>query len=136
MLISVVAAMSLPQVKKAYESVQLKQAALNLSALMRYAQGRSASRQEDLRIEFDPDFSQYRLVKIENGEKQNIEGRMGRIFFIPQDISVECSETGISFYPSGAMDKIRIYLTSTNGRTYTISTKEIRGRVQVFEEKI
>ncbi len=136
MLISVVAAMSLPQVKKAYDKIQLKQTAVTFSTLMRYAQGRSASRQENLRIEFDDNFSQYRLVKIENGEQQNIEGRMGKMFLVPQEISVECSESGISFYPSGAMDKVRIYFTSITGRTYTISTKEIRGRVQVFEEKI
>lgn len=135
-LISLIAALSLPQVKKAYESIQLKQAALDLSALMRYAQGRSISRQEHLRIQFDPDFLQYRVVKVENAEEQKIDGRMGRTFSIHPDISVESSELGISFYPSGAMDKIRVYLTGQNGRTYTISTKEIRGRVQVFERKI
>ncbi len=135
-IMATIAGLSLPRLKTAYENIQLQQAAEDLASLMRYAQGRSAARQEHLQIEFNANFSRYRLANRKNGQTQGLEGRWGRVFTVPKEVSIRFSDQTVSFYPDATMDRVRIYLTNEREKIYTVSTQEMRGRVQVFNQNI
>lgn len=135
-LIGVLAGLSLPRFSQSYSQVRLKQAAQNLSAVMRYAQRRALSRQEEIQLQFNSDFTQYQLMQKIDDNFEAIEGLKGRAQIVPEGVLVESAQASIGFFPGGTMDKIRIYLSDEKGKTFTVTTRELRGSVQVFDSEI
>lgn len=136
LLISVLAGLSLPRFRQVYAQVRLQQTANELSQLMRYAQGRAIARQKELQIQFDSDKKSYQLMRrIPEGVKP-VEGRRHRIYFIPEEIFLEIEKEKLSFFPNGTMDRVKIFLSDQSGRTFTITTKEMRGHVHVYDSCI
>ncbi|MDP8266516.1 MAG: prepilin-type N-terminal cleavage/methylation domain-containing protein [Candidatus Aceula meridiana] len=135
-LIGVLAGLSLPRFSQSYSQIRLEQTAYNLASMMRYAQGRALSRQEEIQLQFDSDFTRYHLMERKGDNFEVIEGRRGRAQLIPKGISIESEETTVGFSPGGAMDKVRIYLSNEKGKIFTVTTRELRGSVKVFDSEI
>ena len=144
-VLSVLVGLAVPNFSSAFANVQLSDTANAISDLMRYAQGRAVVNRRELRLIFEDGY--YRLQESsaqddeqddENSEENfvNIEGRMGRRFAVPQDITIESSSLSIKFYPDGTIEKARIYVSNKRGKYFTVSTEGRMGYVDTLDSKL
>ncbi len=143
-LLGVVAGLAIPNFGNTFANFQLNETAKNISALMQYAQSRSAIKGTVHAVEFDATFSKYWLTQQvspsqESDSQENFEripGKFGRMFAIPQGITVESEIPKVFIYPDGKIDQVRIYLHNQKNDYVTVTTREQAGYAQVFEFKI
>jgi len=60
---------------------------------------------------------------------------MGRVFSIPEGVTLETETPQINFYPDGKCDQGRLYVSDSKGRYQTIVLEGRMGRVQIYDEK-
>ena len=119
-----------PLFSAAIPGVQLKGAARELAAALRYARGRAVARQETSAVTLDVEARQYR-----------VSGR-GQSFSLPKNLELELfaarseqtggSAAGIRFYPDGSSTGGRVTL-SAGERAYKVDVDWLTGRVKVLD---
>ena len=142
-ILGLMAGLAVPNFGNTYSNFQLSETAKNISFLMNYAQSRAVIKGQKHQLIFKEDNSQYWLEEeiSDNGEEnaegnfRQIAGRFGRVFDVPEGITIESENPSIRFYPNGKIDKIRIYLHNRHNYL-TISTREQANYVQVFDFKV
>ena len=144
LLFGVFAGLAIPQFGPTYSRLQLKETAEDLVYLMRYAQSRAIVRQKKCGLQFDSQMTSYWLIEDRSDPEESLSiesfermaGRFGRIYHVPEKITIEADETLIRFYPDGTMDKVNIYVSNNREEVFTISTFQKTGQVQIFNSKI
>lgn len=142
-LLLVVAGLSIPDLSRAYDTVQLRAASRNISYLMRYAQSLAVIHQKEYRICFRQNPIAYWLEEAVadnsgtgmNGEEKRFErlkGAKGRIFSLPSGVTVDVLTPNIVFYPDATMDRAQVLVRGKNQKEIIISTQERRGQIDVF----
>lgn len=139
-LLSLLAFFSLPNFSHFYNRIQLDTTADRMVALMSYAKNRAVMEQRPVRLNFDDKWRNYVLVDIlsaddakEDGTiEQQISGRWGRTFSIPQELTVTGDSQVVNFSLDGRIDKIRINLCH-RAECLLISTGYQRGRIKRFD---
>jgi len=140
LILSVVAGLTVPNFRKTYSNLQLKQTAKDMMYLMRYAQGRSATRARQMVLRFDEDYKKYWLEDLGSsagsqdgvdGSSRKFSGRLARQFKIPDEVTVEAKTQKINFLPDGTIDKQQINICD-HRRCYVLSTKEQRGNILLY----
>jgi prepilin-type N-terminal cleavage/methylation domain-containing protein len=127
-VLSVAAAISIPNFKSTYAHYRFHQSATDLSGLMRYGQSFSVSRQKIVSLQFEDSFSRARLML----GQEPLSGRFGRVVNFPEDTKVSCPVEIIKFYPDGNMDKTDIEV-AWNGKAAIISTRLQKGAIKMLE---
>ena len=142
LLFSIIAAITIPNFSQTYKTLTLKKTADDLAYLMRYAQSRAVTKNRQMVLQFDGEFSKYWLAQStaqeeSQGEKQfeRIATQMGRTFFLSDGLKIESEAQAVYFYTDGTMDKERIFVCREQ-RCFTISTQEQRGEVLVADSKV
>ncbi len=136
-IVAVIAAMSVPNLSKIYQTIQLEKTAEDILYLMRYAQSRAITKNVDLKLEFNSDYSQYWLTEKEADPEQfvHFQGRLARKRNITDKIHIKNNHGNIHFYPDGTIEKSEFDVCGLKGRCFTISSKVQRGDVQILKEK-
>lgn len=141
-VLSVIAAVTIPNFSTSYRHFQLKSAAEQLMYVMRYAQSRAVSKNIMVRLEFDDNNSKYWLTEQDEELSGNeivykrVSGRLGKRYSLTNKESLEVDKQVLNFYPSGQIEKTRLILCNDHDRCYTISTKEQRGHINIYDERI
>jgi prepilin-type N-terminal cleavage/methylation domain-containing protein len=137
LLLSVIAGLTVPSFRKTYQSIILKNAAVDLAYLMRYAQSRALVRGKDHRLMFSPEFKSYWLTELSDEESQQqdaayqaISGRMAAETYFPKEVTVDSEETVIDFEEDGSMTKASIEVCLKD-KCLEVSTAQERGKVVV-----
>lgn len=143
-LLTVVLAVTIPNFDSSYKSLQLRSTVDHMAYLLRYAQSHAVAANRQVRLEFNGEFTNYWLSEepknddgqINDGDSwQRVRGRLGREFSIPENIDIKISEgAGMFFYPDGRIEKKHITVCQ-NEKCFIVSTKEQRGRVQIYDAK-
>jgi len=142
-VLGIIAGLAVPNFSRSFSSLQLTQTAEDISFLMRYAQGRAATQKVFCRLNFDLKQKTYWLSQSDEEEIekesldsfQPIAGKMGRVFSIPEGVTLETETPQINFYPDGKCDQGRLYVSDSKGRYQTIVLEGRMGRVQIYDEK-
>jgi len=138
-ILSVVAAVAVPNFSRTYSNLELKRKTEDVAYLMKYAQSRSVAKRRPLRLMFDSEFEKYWLEEFfeDEGEEifKRLTSRLGKTYKIPNSIQIQMEEPPVTFYPDGRIEKRRIYLCDKE-KCFTISTKEQRGHVKVYDSKL
>ena len=142
-LLLIIAALAIPNFSHTYTTVELQTSTQDLAYLMRYAQSRAISKNKNVQLEFNPEFTQYWLTQekldqddsADQEEFERFDGRLGKTYEIPRDILLEDAPQTIRFYPDGNIEKKHFYVCQP-AFCYTISTQDQKGFVDVFEEKV
>lgn len=133
LILSVIAAMALPNFSRSYVQMQFKGDIQELVQSMKYAQSRAVGKNTIMRISFDTQESTYWLEQQnEDGDFERFRGRMAGELKISGDVRFDGNSEAILFYPDGQMDKTYIYICRKE-ICYTVSTKEQRGFVHILE---
>ena len=143
LVLSILAGLTVPHFGRTHKKFEFTNETQGLAQLMRYAQSRAVTKGKEMRLEFSPDFSSYRLTEevwedlLEEEERsfEAVPGRWGRVFKLPGSIKIKSEETDVRFYADGSMDK-RYIAVCRDGQCLTVSTKEQRGHVQILEGEV
>jgi prepilin-type N-terminal cleavage/methylation domain-containing protein len=142
-ILTVVTGLTVPNFSKTYKKFLLKTATDEIAFIMRYAQSRAVTKNRQVRFEFDPEFQKYWLTQEvlsddENTENKNFErftGKNGGNYEVYRDCKVEVDDNKVDFFSDGTIEKKHIYVCNDKN-CYTISTKEQRGYIQVYDTKV
>lgn len=141
-LLAVIAGLSIPRFSQTYKKMQLKQSAENLAYVMRYAQSRSITGNQFVRLLFSSERDRYWIEEQEENENfeleyKRINGRMGQSYAVPDNFNIDFNGDAIEFNPDGSIEKKFLYIcVNENDQCYTVSTAEQRGMVHVFDFKL
>lgn len=136
-IIGIITAITTPMFRKTFAGIQLDNLARNIVSSARFCQERAIVERLRYRLNLDPEEGRYWILKEKDpsyGEGfERIEGRLGRVHYIPRGSSIRSEEDYITFYPDGRADQVSIYLSDKTGRIYTLTTERRVGHVKVVE---
>ena len=141
LILSIIAGLAIPSFSSTYAALRLKKTAEELVLLMRYAQNRAITKNRLMRLEFDGEFSSYRLTQSEaltetagtqNETFKPVSGSWGKKFFVPGGIKVTTKKESVTIYPDGSLEKIEIDLCNRK-KCFIVSTEGKRRAIQLFE---
>ena len=156
-IIVVLVAVSTPRFRNTFRDLQLKDAAYNISKLIKYGQERAIIEERKYKLIFDFDKRFYLLfVETEEGAKEQSSreeestpedtsssnkgwekatGRFGGYFYLPEGINFKGDKDKIIFLPNGRCDKISLYLINKKNKIIEIKTNGRAAYVEVSEVK-
>lgn len=120
-LVTIAAAVAIPQFKRSFDSLVLQNFISDFTAFTGYAQAKAVSGGSEIRVEID--LPQKRLTAAEKERR------------IPDSVSVDLKGgTGkITFYPDGSSDKEEFEISGRYGKKYSVSVEPGTGYVNVKE---
>lgn len=138
-LLSMMAAIAVPNFSRMYKGLILGQTVDEMVYLMRYAQSRAIAKSRPLRFHVDSRSAQFWLTEtVRQSETQQggesfaaIPGPLGRIYKIPPEIRAEAPISLIGFRPDGRIEKGKITLCLKDD-CRIITTEEQTGYVEVL----
>ncbi len=154
-IIGALIAVSTPLFRDTFRDLELKDAAYNVSKIIRYGQERAIIEETSYRLLFDFDKSSYGLriavdkeevrepADDEEGAAEKVmtrtweaaKGRFGETRYLPENVKFKGEEDTITFLPNGRCDKVTIYVYDKKNRAMEISTNGRAGHVDVSETK-
>ena len=135
LLLSVFLGLAVPNFRKSFEQIELKTTVRHLAEVMRYAQSEAVTTGDQLKLEFNPEFSKYWLTRVKDTDHdERIKTPLGDIFVLPDDFKITAPEDVINFYPDGTIDKQELSGCHQN-RCLIISTQAQRGKVLVYDQE-
>lgn len=135
LILSVIAALAVPNFSHSYAKIQLRNNVYDIANLMRYAQSRAVIRNKTMRLQIDLTTKKYWIEEQVEDGFQSFSGRMGGKYSVISGASIEQEHDHILFYPDGRIEKVYITVCRQEN-CYTISTKEQRGFVHVLQGKM
>jgi len=156
-IIAVMIAVSSPLFIKTFRDLELKDAAYNVSKIIRYGQQRAIIEENRYRLLFDFDNSSYRLqievrkeeIREPSGGDEDegapekvivrsweaIKGRFSEAMYLPENIRFKGTEDRITFLPNGRCNKMSIFVYDKKKNVMEITTNGRAGYVGVSEVK-
>lgn len=126
-LMLVIIGLSAPSIKRTLSGFAAKNAALNISKLISYAQERAIIERRYYKVRFYPVSGQYRLFASSESAGRVVYGevteKFGGVFFLPQGISITCSAAEITLYPNGTCDEFSFTVVDRYGSGYQAKIK-------------
>ncbi len=119
-IISVMIAVSLPQINKYFDKLELSSFSRDLQVFMNYLCQRAIVERKIIYLNIDQDKKQYWAYTTE-------EGNILKICHIPDRIRVALEQKQIMFYPDGAIDKVSIKLMNRDNQYVILTTKGVFG---------
>ncbi|MBI4706486.1 MAG: hypothetical protein HY761_00970 [Candidatus Omnitrophica bacterium] len=133
-IIGILAAISVPQFKKTFESFQLQNLVKDVSCLFRYLQANSISQAKVYGLRINLDTKEFSSFVKEPGKEEALTGRFAKvnrftetieIILIPQDKSV------VYFYPDGSMDDLTIDFIDKNKKKMQLVIQGAKGEIKI-----
>lgn len=142
-IMGVLVGLTIPNVKNSFTNIQLSDKCKDIIALIRYGQQQAILNHRNYRLNLKIDKGQYWLTIQKDPVLtpeiyQRLKTSIGKIHTLPRHTQIkEITPTAnyITFYPSGDLDQVQIYLASDTGKTYCLSTTRMVGHVLVEEAK-
>lgn len=148
-IIAVLVAISSPLFRASVRDLELRDAAYNLSKIIKYAQQRAVIEEKKYRLCLNFEKKSYQLfvekeMKEVSAEEegaalkensrflwQKTEGRFGRDVILPKNVEIRGSSDKITFLPNGRCAAVSIYLTGQQKKTIEIKTNGRAGYAKV-----
>ena len=136
-LLTILAAVTVPQFRKSFDSLVLQNFVSDFTSLAMYAQAKAVSGGAETSVDFD--LPQKRILIEDRLVLQDSFGGgvdqwvAGKVKVIPDTVSVDLKEGEgkIVFYPDGTSDKADFEITGKYGGKYSISVDPGTGYVNV-----
>lgn len=136
-LIAIVAAVSIPQFKRSFDSLMLQNFISDFTAFAGYAQAKAVSGGSEVRINID--LPQKRLltedhIVSQDDSDQSLEAwAAGKERLIPDSVSVDLKGGSgkVTFYPDGTSDKAEFVIGGKYDKKYAVSVEPGTGYVNV-----
>ncbi len=136
-IIGILTSISVPRVKKTFDSLRLNSFSKEFMVFMGYLQGRSVVKQKIIFMNVDNLKHEYWA------QEQDSPSRL-RTVSIPSGINIKVAKAGIEqdpnvnqiiFYPDGDIDKVNIGISGANNQNISLTTEGIFGKVKIKNEQ-
>jgi len=139
LLVLIIAGLSTPLFKKTLSDLSARNASFSICKLINYAQEMAVLERVNYKIAFDFKKGRYQLLELSSSAKPpayvKVTGRFGKLFGLPQGLSLSGNRNGVIFYSDGHCDEINLnVLTKLVG--YSVMVKGFGNMVQVKEVKV
>ena len=128
--------LSIPLFKRTFSGLSVKNESFNISKLVNYAQEMSVLGRKAYKITFYPEKGKYQLYEVDAAVKppayKKIPGRFGKLFSLPQGVSLKADKKDIFFYPDGHCDSLKLNLLA-KGEGYSLTVKRFGNMVEMKE---
>lgn len=126
-LIAIMAAISVPKLKKTVDDMQLQIGSDKLQAFIVYLRERSVVEGGIILLTIDTQKKEYWA------QAQDSASRL-KTYTIPGTINIETDKREVFFYPDGSIDKVTVKLSSPDKRTITLSTEGVYGGIKSLSQ--
>lgn len=123
-IIAVLVGVSLPNMRRTFNNLQLNSFSRQLQAFMVYLRERSIVEGKIIYLNIDNQKRQY-WAQIKDNESRL------RTFSLPVEITIETEKEQILFYPDGSIEQITLKIFNLDGQSITLTTKGIFGGVKL-----
>ncbi|MEK6715842.1 MAG: hypothetical protein AABY43_07385 [Candidatus Omnitrophota bacterium] len=128
-IIAVLVAVSFPNLRKSFNSIELNSFSREISAVINYLEQRSIVDLTMIHLNIDNEKKEYYAVKAESSERF-------KTYRIPEGIRIETEGNDeIIFYPDGSIDKVTIRLINSDNQEVILTTKGVYGGVKVQNQE-
>ncbi|MFH1848372.1 MAG: prepilin-type N-terminal cleavage/methylation domain-containing protein [Candidatus Omnitrophota bacterium] len=145
-ILAALVGISIPNFKKTYERLKLRNTADNISRFINFAQQRAILEENIFKVMFDYDAKSYWLMEASQPGQKDVlgggtveftraGGRLGKKMRIPQDLSMDGDKEEVIFYPDGNSGRARVELSNQKGAAIIITSTGIMGNVDIEEKK-
>jgi len=140
LLVLVIAGLSTPLFKKTLSDLSARNTSFSICKLINYAQEMAVLERVNYRIAFDFKKGGYQLLEVAAPVKnkpvyKKVTGRFGKLFALPQGLSLSGTKPCVIFYPDGHCDDVNVNVMTKLGG-YSVTVKGFGNNVQVKEFKI
>lgn len=140
LIVGVLAAVSLPNLRKNFNSLQLSSFSGQFQAAMNYLHQRSIVDAKVIRLNIDNANKEY-WAQYQEAEEQSSELRL-KTYHIPDEIKIGTADTmGIIFYPDGSIypegesSNLTLELSGADNQRVILTSKGVYGGVKAQEAK-
>lgn len=132
LIIGVFIGVSLPNLKKSYDSWQLTDFSRQTQSLFGYLRQRSIVEREIISLKIDSDKKEYRAqFQPEAAE----EPRPVKTLRIPDSLKVTSSAEEILFYPNGEITTVTLTLSDINNQQASLTTEGVFGGIKLQKKE-
>jgi prepilin-type N-terminal cleavage/methylation domain-containing protein len=126
-LMLVIVGLSAPSFKRTLSGFAAHNTALGISKLISYAQERAIIERRYYKVRFDPAIGQYRISASDESDDKliyrDVPGKLGKVFSLPQGLSIRCPADEITLYPDGTCDEFSFTVADRYGSGYLVRIK-------------
>jgi len=133
-IIGILAVVAVPQLSGTFDNFELENFTKDIFFLCRYLQGSAVRAGKIHYLAIDREAGQFEAFYKDNGELKAIEGRYGKVYKAPGDVTVAtvpAQNTGAYFYPDGSSDPVTISLENRHKKKLSIEIKGASGAIQI-----
>lgn len=134
LIMSVLTGISVPLFRKTYSNMQLVQSCSDLSGALNFARQNAILNRNEYRLVLNTDDSsfwiEYKALEADKPVFKKIEGKFGKIYYLPKNLKITADKNILTFYPNGRSDIITIVITN-NLKSYTFSTEGTAGYAKI-----
>lgn len=139
MLIMIFVALSTPFFKSTLRDLGLKDAAYNISKIIRYAEDCAIVEENTYKVVLDFENHSYAVYRkkedTSKDEFERIGGRFGQKFKLPESAAFSGDTKEIMFYPNGQCDKFSVFIIGNNKEGYEIKSSGRSHKIEVLNTK-
>lgn len=127
-IIGILAGISAPRLKKAFDNALLGNAALTLQSFLNYLSQRAVVEEKIISLNLNNESKEY-WAQFE-GEDKRLKS-----FRLPASVEIQCQAQKILFYPDGQMDKVSIKLIGAGENYIELSSQGAYAKVKILQQK-
>ncbi len=123
-IMGILAGIALPNLRKAFNNLQLNNFSAELDSSMNYLRQRSIVDANIIYLVIDNEKKEYWVV---------LQGNIKRLktYKVPEGITIETQQKEVAFYPDGSIDKVTISLSNADKQRVVLTTEGIFDGVKV-----
>lgn len=123
-IIGALIGISLPNLRKAFDNLQLNSASQDLQSFMNYLRQRAIVEGKIIYFNIDSENKEcWAQIKDATARLKSLA--------LPPDIGIETDQKQILFYPDGRIDSVTIKLIQPNNQNVILTTKGVYGKVKL-----
>lgn len=138
-LVLILIGLSTPLFKKTFSDLSARDASFNISKLINYAQEMAVLERKNYKIAFDFKRSKYQLLEAASSAKplvyKKVTGRFGKLFGLPQGLTLSGNRNETIFYPDGHCDAVNVNVLA-KGAGYSVIVKGFGNMIEIKEVKV
>jgi len=136
LLISIITALSTPLFRRTFSDLVIRNAALDMSKLINYAQEMAIIDKVPYNLNLDFETNKYWLTKYGETEEglsyERIRGRFGKDFFLPRGLSLISEKSKIALYPDGRSETAQVKIVDEKaGEGRELHIKGFGNRIKI-----
>lgn len=136
-IIGILASVSIPQLRKTFDNLELNNFAKDIYYLCQYLQASAISQNRIYCLNISPGEGKLSATyKNEEGKPEKAEGRFGKEYELPTEVSISDPKDAkeVYFYPDGSATEMTIAFENRQKRRVSLSIKGVTGAITIKEE--